>query len=176
MKSEDVTAKIGTDGTPVTIKCNFAENLDELVDQFTVEGEEGSGEKLVYAHSRASMIVALQGKMRNLMDPEREGGPMTAAQIQAELVNPDGSLKWRPGTRAPGKTAAEKIAELTAKMDPETRKKLLAQLAEEAGGAPTPAAGNGGQKAAPAQAAQTQPPGRQPAAKQAANQRPQRGR
>lgn len=131
MKKVDVTAKIGKDGTPVTIKYDLPENLEELVETYD-GGEDGNpATGVVYNHAKSSIIVALQGKMRTLMDPEREGGPMDAEQVQAE-IDGDGTEEhpaWRPGIRQPTKSATEKVREQLAKMDPELRKQILAELA-----------------------------------------------
>lgn len=126
MKQIDVQARIGKSGDPVSIKFNMPENLQEMVQTF--------GEDVVYNHVKASVTVALQSFMRSKIDPEREGGAMSVAQLQQE-VNGDGTEDnpgWRPGTRQPGKTAAERVKEQLSKMDPELRKQLLAELANGA--------------------------------------------
>lgn len=123
MKEMDVSAKIGKDGTPITIKFNLGETLAELVEQYT--------ENVIYQHARSSIVVALQGYMRSKIDPERDGGPMTQEELQSDISG-DGSEDkpgWRPGIRQPGKSAAERVKEQFSKMDPELRRALLAELA-----------------------------------------------
>jgi hypothetical protein len=119
MKEMEITAKIGTDGKPASVKRELGENLDELVSQF--------GHDVIYAHAKSSIVVAAQGKIRTLIDPEREGGPLEGDALQEEMN------KWTPGIRKPGKSAAEKVKEHFGKMDPELRRQLLAELASEGG-------------------------------------------
>lgn len=127
MKKIDVTAKLGKDGTPETVKFNLGETLQELVEQYDT-GEGGDKERgIIFNHARSSIIVALQSKMRSCMDPEREGGPLTGEALQAEID------KWRPGMRTPGKSIPEKVKEQLSKMDPELRRQLIASLKAEAG-------------------------------------------
>jgi hypothetical protein len=101
----------------------MGENLDELTKQF--------GQDIIYNHAKSSIVVALQGFIRTRLDPERDGGPMSQDQIQAEVAG-DGTEEnagWRPGMRSPGKSAAERVKEQFGKMDPELRRQLLAELA-----------------------------------------------
>lgn len=114
MKALPIEAKLGKDGKPEKIELNLGESIAELVTQY--------GEEIVYNHAKASITVAAQSKMRNLMDPERDGGPLSGAALQAEME------KWKPGIRKPGKPVHEKVKDMWTKMDPELRRKLLAEL------------------------------------------------
>lgn len=115
MKPFEIEAKIGKEGTPQKISLDMGETLAELTEQY--------GEDVIFNHARSSIVVAAQGKMRNLMDEERDGGPLVGDALQNEMN------KWKPGIRKPGKPASEKVKEAFAKMDPELRKQLLAELA-----------------------------------------------
>lgn len=123
MKVLPVSAKIGKDGTPVTINYPMGESLAEIVEQY--------GEDIIFNHAKSSIVVALQGFMRSRIDPDREGGALSQEALQQE-IDGDGTEEnpgWKPGTRQPGKSAAEKVREQISKMDPELRKALLAELA-----------------------------------------------
>jgi hypothetical protein len=119
MKELTISAKIGTDGKPAQVTKELGENLDELVGQY--------GHDVIYAHAKSSIVVAAQGKIRTLIDPEREGGALEGQALQEEMD------KWTPGIRKPGKSAAEKVKEQFGKMDPELRRQLLAELAGDGG-------------------------------------------
>lgn len=124
MKDLDVSAKIGKEGTPVTVKFRLGETLEELAEQY--------GTDVIFNHAKSSIVVALQGYMRTKIDPEREGGPMAQDELQADISGNGSEEKpgWRPGIRQPGKSAAEKVKEQFSKMDPDLRKALLAELAK----------------------------------------------
>lgn len=122
MKTLEVSAKIGKTGTPVSVNFQMPENLAEMSTTF--------GEDVVYNHVKSSITVALQSFMRSKIDPAREGGPMSKADLQAEISG-DGTEDapgWKPGTRNPGKSAADKVKEQFGKMSPEDRAALLASL------------------------------------------------
>jgi hypothetical protein len=106
----------------VQIKYPMPEQLDEMIETY--------GKDVIYNHVKSSITVALQSFIRTKLDPERDGGTMPEDQIQAE-VDGDGSEErpgWKPGSRQPGKSQAERLKDQISKMDPEARRLLLAQL------------------------------------------------
>ena len=115
MKKFDIEANVGKDGSggSVTVTKEFGENIKELSDQF--------GADVVFAHAKASMVVALQGFLRSKMTSTK--APVTDQKELQKLVN-----DWKPSLRTPGKPAAEKVKEQFTKMSPEERKALLAAL------------------------------------------------
>lgn len=110
-KTVQVSAKVGKDGKPYTVDYKLGETVEELVKQF--------GEQVVVNNCRAAIIVALQGVIRGALAKNKK-----PAEV-AELV-----AKWKPGSRTPAKPPQEKLKEQFSKMDPETRKALLAELSK----------------------------------------------
>lgn len=93
-----------------TYKFNCPEDLQGLVKQF--------GDKVVANHAIAALKVAVQGIARGML-----GAGKSNAEIQKAVG------EYKPGLRVRGKSPQEKIAEQFGKMDPETKKALLRQLA-----------------------------------------------
>ena len=111
MKQIDVTARLGKDGTPATVKFNMGDNVQEVAKQL--------GEEITYNQLRGAVIVSLQAFMRAKMGAEK---PVTGKELQ-EAVN-----QWKPGIRQPGKPPAEKVKDLFAKLSDADRKALLKEL------------------------------------------------
>lgn len=97
------------DGPSVEVDYDFGDDLDSLIKNF--------GTDIVFQHAKGSLVVALQGWLRSLLDRGT-----SAADIQKEVKN------WKPGQRRQGKTQKEKAAELISKLSPEERAALLKQM------------------------------------------------
>jgi hypothetical protein len=149
MKPLTITAKIGKNGPAHTAKLNFAENLEELAEQY--------GEETVFRQAKAQIIVALQSFMRSKATSKE---PVTGDALQKEVE------KWEPGNRAPAGDRVEKLKDRLAKLSDAERDELHKQLLAMASGAGAEsqnAEGNGSgaaaakepqeQKVQPAQAA-----------------------
>lgn len=125
----EVTAKKGAEGTPYSVDYDFGEDLDGMVELF--------GDEVVFHHARSSMVVALQGIVRNC-----------ESQEDAEKK----AAEWKPGIRAKGKSQSEKMLESFEKMDESTKEALLAALASQISGktgnasGAKPASGGGAQR------------------------------
>jgi len=106
-----VSAKIGKDGpaTEVDYPLLNADSTSALNTNFT--------EKVVVAHTKSSITVALQSFLRGLIK---------AGKTPAEITKAVG--EWKPGMRTPGKSKLEKAEELLGGMSPEERKALLRKL------------------------------------------------
>jgi len=77
------------------------------------------------------IIISLQGAARRAM--EAKDNKKTFAQHVNEMLNTTVNVKKHlENARAPGKSAQEKITETFAKLDPATRKALLAELSRSA--------------------------------------------
>ena len=83
-----------------------AEDLATLTEHF--------GEDTVFAHAKRSFVVSLQSYMRTQIEAGK-----TPEEIQASCVD------WKPGQKRPGKSPAERVQELMAKMSPSDRESLL---------------------------------------------------
>lgn len=94
------------DGGSVTVDYDFGETLADLSAKF--------GEDVVRSHAQRSFVVALQSFARSQLDQGK-----SPEEIQAAVS------EWKPGQRAKGKTAAERVSELLGKMDPAARQALL---------------------------------------------------
>jgi Skp family chaperone for outer membrane proteins len=101
------------EGGSVTVDYDFGENITDLTAKF--------GDEVVRSHAQRSFVVALQSFMRSQLDQGK-----SEAEIQA-AVN-----EWKPGQRAKGKSAAERVSELLQKMDPAARQALLKEYRAQA--------------------------------------------
>ena len=110
-KVTQVSAKVGKDGKPFSVDYKLGETVEELVKQF--------GEAVVVNNCRAAIIVALQGVIRGALAKNKK-----PEEIK-ELVS-----KWKPGSRQPATPPQEKLKAQFGKLDAETRKALLAELAK----------------------------------------------
>ena len=106
-----VSAKIGKDGEPIEVEYPLldATKTSELNTNFT--------EKVVVAHAKSSITVALQSMLRGLIKAKK-----TSAEIKKAVA------EWKPGMRTPGKSRLEKASDLLGAMTPEERKELLKKL------------------------------------------------
>ena len=77
------------------------------------------GEDAVNSRAGASIVIDLQGYMRNQLKADP---PKTAKEIQ-KLVN-----EWKPGTKKRGKSTVEKAQEAVSKLSADERAALLAEL------------------------------------------------
>ena len=94
------------------IKHDIPATIDEAVQRF--------GEEIVYSRFRGSYVIDLQSFMRRQI--EKDGATQDTVQ--------EASDAWRPGVRAAGKSPQEKIGTLLAKLSPEERRELLAELVD----------------------------------------------
>ncbi len=106
-----VSAKIGKDGTPTEVEYPLldANTTSELNSNFT--------EKVVVAHAKSSITVALQSLLRGLLKAGKSPADIKKAVSE-----------WKPGMRTPGKSKLEKAEDLLGQMSPEDRKALLKKL------------------------------------------------
>jgi hypothetical protein len=155
MQTIPISAKLAG-GEPVTVDFDMPDDLDEMVAEF-------GGKEVVYNQARQNIVVAIQGRMRNMLKPDRKGGPADEEEIQ-KMVD-----AFEIGTRKPAKSKAERVKETYAQLDPELKKQLLAEMrAMQDQPAAKPAPKSNGQtaaKTAAKQPARTAPPqGTRPAA------------
>ena len=106
-----VSAKIGKDGlvTEVDYPLLDVETTAQLNTNFT--------EKIIVAHAKSSIVVALQSFLRGLIKAKKTPAEITKAVAE-----------WKPGMRTPGKSKLEKAEDLLGTMTPEERKALLKKL------------------------------------------------
>ena len=106
-----VSAKIGKDGIPLEVEYPLldAETTSQLNANFT--------EKIIVAHAKSSITVALQGFLRGLIKQKK-----TPAEVKKAVT------EWKPGMRTPGKSKLEKAEDLVGKMSADERKALLKRL------------------------------------------------
>lgn len=105
-----VSAKLGKDkNTDAQVTVDFVpgDNLDDLIEKF--------GEKIVFVHARASIVIGLQSFLRGQLSTDPRP---SAKEIQAK-VN-----EWKPGTRIRVSNPVEKIKKLTAGLSEEQKKEL----------------------------------------------------
>jgi len=107
-----VGAKLANMAEAVVVEFELDKDTNEAISRY--------GEEVVFSRYKASLIIDLQAYMRSHMKGE---DPSTQAELQA-LVD-----SWTPGTKAKGKSPAEKIRDLLGKLSGEDR----AALAEEFG-------------------------------------------
>lgn len=113
MQNMKVAAQRGTE-PPVEVEVEMAENLAELVTQF--------GDDIVFSHARRSIIIALQGYMRSVMDQGREKGA-DAATIASTIT--EQVRTWKPSQKKAPKTVTEKARDIISKLSPAERAALL---------------------------------------------------
>jgi len=113
MQTIEVQARRSSD-PPITVNFEMAENLAELSDQF--------GEDIVYSHGRRSIVIALQGFMRSIMDQGKEKGEddATVANRIIEAVQ-----NWKPSQKKAPKSAQEKARDILSRLSPAERQALL---------------------------------------------------
>lgn len=106
-----VIAKLGKEGKPFEVDYPLldVERVSQLNANFT--------EKVVVAHAKSSITVALQSLIRGLIK---------AGKGKAEIQT--AANAWKPGMRTPGKSKLEKAEDLLGKMSLEDRKALLKKL------------------------------------------------
>ena len=108
MTAQTITAQT-SESDPVEFEYDFGDNLGEAVEIF--------GEDICYAHIKRSLTVAVQGAARTLI---------RAGKSRDEIV--DAMAEWRPDMPRQAKTAEEKLRDMFEGLDPEARKRLLAEL------------------------------------------------
>lgn len=120
MQMTKVVAQRGTE-SPVEVEVEMAENLEELVNQF--------GTDIVFSHAKRSVIIALQGYMRSLMDQGREKG-QDAASIASTIV--EQVRTWKPSQKKAPKTTQEKARDILSRLSPAERAALLKEYKSKA--------------------------------------------
>ena len=113
MSLQAVSAKL-KDGDPVETKYDYGDNLKEAVDKF--------GEEAVYNRFRAAIVIDLQGYIRSML---RKEPPSSEAEIVTAVA------EWQPGVKAKGRTPAERIQELMARLSDDEKSDLLSQFMDE---------------------------------------------
>ncbi len=109
-----VSAKIGQGETAGPV---FEVEYPPLDADTTSQLNANFTEKVVVAHAKSSITVALQSFLRGLIKASK-----TAKEIQ-DAVN-----EWKPGMRTPGKSKLEKAEDYLGKLSAEERKALLKKL------------------------------------------------
>lgn len=129
MQNMKVTAQRGTE-PPVEVDFEMSDNMTELVAQF--------GEEIVFSHARRSIVIALQGYMRSLMDQGREKGedPAAIANSIVEAVK-----TWKPSQKKAPRTVQEKARDILSKLSPADRAQLLKEYRKSAAAAAEQPAG-----------------------------------
>lgn len=120
MQTMKVAAQRGTE-PPVEVEVEMAENLNELVQQF--------GEEIVFSHARRSVVIALQGYMRSLMDQGREKGE-DAATIAQNILSQ--VTNWKPSQKKAPKSQSEKARDILSRLSPAERQALLKEYRNKA--------------------------------------------
>jgi hypothetical protein len=113
MNKVKVSAQRGTD-PPVEVDFEVAENLSELTEQF--------GEDVVFSHGKRSIIIALQGYMRSIMDSGKEAGKSPsdiALEVSSAVVG------WKPSQKKAPKSTSEKARDILSRLSPAERQALL---------------------------------------------------
>jgi len=118
MALEEVKAVAKTeDGKkiPVTCKYDFGGNLDGFIKKASAKGADGAA--IAYSKCRASEKIDIQDLMRRMAVAGK-----TAAEIQKALD------AHTPGVKKRGKSKSEKMKDEFDALDPEERKRLIAEL------------------------------------------------
>lgn len=113
MQVMKVTAQRGSE-PPVEVDFELADNLHELISQF--------GDDIVFSHARRSVVIALQGFMRSLMDQGREKG-QNSAEIAETIM--EAVKTWKPSQKKAPRTQQEKARDILSKLSPAERAALL---------------------------------------------------
>jgi hypothetical protein len=114
MQLNKVVATRGTNEPPVEVEIELADNLQELIGQF--------GDEVVFSHAKRSVIIALQGYMRSLMDQGREKG-QSAAEIASSIT--EAVRTWKPSQKKAPRSASEKARDLLSRLSPAERAALF---------------------------------------------------
>lgn len=122
MQTVEVTAE-RRNGTPVTVSFDIAETLTELVTQF--------GEEIVFGHGKRSIVIALQGYMRSLMDAGKEAGK-SDSEIATAIT--EAVANWKPSQKKAPKTTQEKARDILGRLSPAERQALLKEYRASKGG------------------------------------------
>lgn len=118
MVKETVGAKLSSMEESLKITFDMPENVKEAIDHHTAQGL--NGEDIVFSRYKASLIIDLQAFMRSHM--KGDDAVTTSDALQA-LVD-----EWKPGTKAKGKSPAEKVRDLFGRLSAEEREEVLAEL------------------------------------------------
>ena len=114
-----VSAKIGKEGeagyvAPMSADLDKPGTLKEAMEMY--------GEEIVLNYFWAQLVVSFQSFMRVQMKPDDDGKSLSKKKLQAKADD------WKPGIKSRGRPLEERIAELTAKLTPEAKEKLLESL------------------------------------------------
>ena len=113
MQTMKVTAQRGTEPA-VEVDYDMAETLAELAEQF--------GEEIVFGHAKRSIVIALQGHMRSMMDKGKEEGkdPTTVANSITDSVR-----GWKPSQKKAPRSTGEKARDILNRLSPAEREELM---------------------------------------------------
>src|SRR5262245_37616611 len=100
----------------LTVTVDWPDDLAGLQKMF--------GEEAVNNAARAALKVDIQNDIRVAMGKEGKD-----KLDEDEIIEKFGGKNWKPGTKKRGKTPAEKARDMLAKLDPETRKRMLKEAA-----------------------------------------------
>ena len=115
MEKVTVGAKLSNMEEPVKVQIDLPQTVTEAIEFHNGQGL--NGEDIVFSRYMASLIIDLQAYMRGAIKANK-----TPEEIQA-LVD-----AWKPGTKAKGKSPAEKMRDLFGKLSAEEREEVLAEL------------------------------------------------
>lgn len=110
MQEREIKAKVTTGpqaGVPYGVTVSWPEGLQEAVDSW--------GDEAVFSRATAAFVIDIQAFMRSEIQAE----DFEEAQLQERCAS------WKPGTRARGKSRAEKIENMLGQLTDEERSALL---------------------------------------------------
>jgi len=110
MQEREVKAKVTSgerSGIQYSVTVSWPENLQEATDAWS--------EEAVYSRATAAFVIDLQSFMRS----EIQSDDFDEGQLQER------SASWKPGTRARGKSRAQKTEDLLNQLTDEERASLL---------------------------------------------------
>lgn len=111
MKDIEVTARIGKEGPAHTVNFSECETVDEMIETY--------GEAIVLGLAQSDLTVRLQSFMRSKVSAK---DPLTGDALQAAVDS------WKPGVRSSGPGRVERLKDRVAKLSPEEKAALLAEL------------------------------------------------
>lgn len=112
MAIEEIQAKVG-DGPKYSVNFDMPASLEEAVEKY--------GSEVVFSNFRSSLVINLQSFMRSHIKAD----DFNEAALQSAVDS------WKPGTKARGKSATEKIGDLFEKLTPEERANILARFLDD---------------------------------------------
>ena len=114
-----VIAQRGDDPS-VEVDYDMAENLNELAQQF--------GEEIIFSHAKRSIVIALQGHMRSMMDKGKEEGK-SAADVATAIL--ESARNWKPSQKKAPRSTQEKARDILSRLSPAERQELLGEYSRK---------------------------------------------